>query len=239
MGVVSAGQPSPLGGASTITADNTAQTLPQAIENAPADLVRLPESVVKTLPQEIGPLETYLEAKFPLTEALPLPDIIYGGGVLVAVVVVQAIGVRLLTGHVDKRSQAIKQRPTLWRVDLLFGGAVFFMLALHLGSIIVWSAALVYGEIIPDWARAARFAALSYTTLGSDLVLPKEWQMLAPIVAISGMFTFAWTASALVSIVDQCNHLRRLAWDARRARREGVKGRPPTSPSAPTRPPSK
>ncbi|SBT05868.1 conserved membrane hypothetical protein [Candidatus Accumulibacter aalborgensis] len=235
MGVVSAAQPS--SGAATTTVDDSARTLPQAIESVPAELARFPQAVVKTVPQEIGPVETYLEAKLPLMEALPLPDLIYGGGVLVVVVVVQAIGVRLLTGHFDKRSEGIKQRPTLWRVDLLFGGAVFMMLALHLGSIVLWSAALVYGQIIPDWERAARFAALSYTTIGSDLTLPKEWHMLGPIIAISGMFTFAWTASVLVSIVDQCNHLRRSAWDALRARRAGVKhARPPTLPTAPTPP---
>lgn len=207
------------------------QVRPQAAESASDDLVRVPEPVIRTLPGELAPVEAYVEANLPIAKAMPLVDIVYGGGVLVAVVIVQAIGLRLLTGHVDKRAQDIAKRPALWRVDLLFGGAVFMLLGLHLGSVLLWSAAVVYGDVIPDWVQAARFAARSYTTIGSDHQVPEKWHMLAPIIAISGMFTFAWTASVLVSIVEQCNHLRRLAWDARRKKREATRGPRPT-PSA-------
>ncbi len=212
------------------------QVLPQAAEEASADIAKAPQSVLRTVPGELAPVEAYVEANLPITKAMPLVDIIYGGGVLVAVVIVQAIGLRLLTGHVDKRSQTIQKQPAVWRVELLFGGAVFMMLGLHLGSVLLWSAAVVYGGIIPDWVQAARFAARSYTTIGSDHAVPEEWHMLGPIIAISGMFTFAWTASVLVSIVSECNHLRRLAWDvvhARlHARQEAKKHAGPTAPPA-------
>lgn len=208
------------------------QALPRAAEKASADLARVPGSVIGTLPGELAPVEAYLEANLPIAKAMPLVDIVYGGGVLVVVVIVQAIGLRLLTGHVDKRAQTIGKRPALWRVDLLFGGSVFMLLGLHLGSVLLWSAAVVYGGVIPDWVQAARFAARSYTTIGSDHQVPEEWHMLGPIIAISGMFTFAWTASVLVSIVEQCNHLRRLAWDVRRKKREAMKGPRSTNPPA-------
>jgi hypothetical protein len=161
-----------------------------------------------------------------------LVDIVYGGGVLVAVV--DRAGDRPASADGPRRQALANhpaKRPALWRVDLLFGGAVFMLLGLHLGSVLLWSAAVVYGGVIPDWVQAARFAARSYTTIGSDHQVPEKWHMLAPIIAISGMFTFAWTASVLVSIVEQCNHLRRLAWDARRRKREATRGARPT-PSA-------
>ena len=199
-----------------------AQTLPQAAEKVPAELVNIPRTVVTALPGELAPVEAYIEAELPITKALPLPDLFYGGGVLVVVVILQAIGLRLLTAHFDKRARSIEQRPAWWSVDLLLGFAVFRMLGLHLASIILWSAAIVYGGIIPDWVMAARFAALSYTTLGSDVELPAEWNLLAPIIAISGMFTFAWTASVLVSIVGQCNQLRGVIREARQSRRKAI-----------------
>jgi hypothetical protein len=194
--------------------------LPKAVEKAPHELVKLPATVVKQLPVELGSTEAYVEAKLPMIEALPLPDIVFGGGVLVAVVILQAIGMRLLVGRFDKRAQRIEQRSGWWSVDLLLGFTVFRMLGLHLMSIILWSAALVYGGIIPEWAAAARFAAMSYTTLGPHRVLSDEWDMLSPIIAISGMFTFAWTASVLVNIVGKCNELRALAREARHHRRD-------------------
>jgi len=193
--------------------------LPKAVETAPHELAKLPAKVVQQLPGELASTETYIEAKLPMIEALPLPDLFYGGGVLVAVVILQAIGLRLLTGRFDKLAQRIAQRPAWWSADLLLGVTVFRMLGLHLMSIVLWSAALVYGGIIPGWAAAARFAALSYTTLGSHRILTDQWYMLSPIIAISGMFTFAWTASVLVSFVGKCNELRAAAREARHQRR--------------------
>ena len=201
-----------------------------AAKEAPAELANLPHTVAETLPHKLAPVEAYIEAKLPVMKALPLPDLFFGGGVLVAVVILQAIGMRLLTARFEKRAQAIQRRPAWWSVDLLLGFTVFRMLGLHLASIVLWSAALIYGGIIPEWGPASRFAALSYTTLGSDRVLSAEWQMLSPIIAISGMFTFAWTASVLVNIVGRCNELRgvvRAARQARQSRRAKKGGGPP------------
>jgi hypothetical protein len=54
--------------------------------------------------------------------------------------------------------------------------------------------------------------------------------MMGPIIAISGMFNFAWTASVLLSIVSPCNDLRRLAWEARHKRHEANHHIRPTVP---------
>jgi len=39
-------------------------------------------------------------------------------------------------------------------------------------------------------------------------VLPAAWNMLSPIIAISGLFTFGWTGSVLVGFVSSLNRLR-------------------------------
>ena len=42
----------------------------------------------------------------------------------------------------------------------------------------------------------------SYTTLGYGTVdLEAQWRNISPIIGISGLFTFAWTTSALVDVV--------------------------------------
>ena len=59
---------------------------------------------------------------------------------------------------------------------------------------------------------AGFFAANTYTTLGyGSVILPPPWKMLAPIMAISGLFTFGWTGSVLVDIVGRVNRLKDLA----------------------------
>jgi hypothetical protein len=72
----------------------------------------------------------------------------------------------------------------------------------------LWSAALVLGDIVANWERAAYFAANCYTALGEPFKPPDAWRIVPPIIAISGIFAFAWTASVLVNFVSRYNEIR-------------------------------
>lgn len=54
-----------------------------------------------------------------------------------------------------------------------------------------------------------------------NFVLSQKWQMLAPIIAISGLFTFGWTGSVLVDIVRRGNEIKDAAVAAK------LEARPP------------
>jgi Ion channel len=85
---------------------------------------------------------------------------------------------------------------------LLFGWAVFLMLSLHVGGCILWAYSLLYLGLIPHAYDAIYFCANAYTTLGFGSVdLGPHWRNISPVIGISGLFTFAWTTSALVSVV--------------------------------------
>lgn len=143
-----------------------------------------------------------------LSQALPLPDLVFGGSVLMLVIMFHAFWTRLITGAVLKRSQGIRSRGWIWHADLLFILSILSLLAVHLSEVLLWSTALVVGHIVNDWARAAYFAANCYTALGEPFSLPHAWRMVPPIIAISGIFTFAWTASVLVDFVSRYNDMR-------------------------------
>jgi hypothetical protein len=65
-------------------------------------------------------------------------------------------------------------------------------------------------------ANRGLFAGNTYTTVGyGDFVLPNGWRMLAPIIAMSGLFTFGWSGSVLVDFVQRINKLRDAAGAAR------------------------
>ena len=50
----------------------------------------------------------------------------------------------------------------------------------------------------------------AYTTLGEGAVsLPEPWLLIGPIIAMSGLFTFGWTASVLVGIMTEYGQLDR------------------------------
>ena len=143
-----------------------------------------------------------------LEQALPVPDLMLGGSVLVLIVMFHAFWIRIITNGFLNRIESARARTVPWFADLLLVVVVNLLLALHLSEVLIWSAGLILSGIIGDWAKAAYFAANSYTALGEPFDLPHTWRILAPIMAISGIFTFAWTASVLVNFVERYNQLR-------------------------------
>lgn len=152
----------------------------------------------------------------PLYEALPAADIMFGGTVLVIVIIVHALWVRSITTAFLNRAAAIKSLRSAWRADVLFIVMVICLLALHLTEVVMWSAALVWGGLVPDWSKAAYFAANCYTALGEPFSLPHEWRIVPPIIAMSGIFAFGWSASVFVNFVARYNELRASILAARR-----------------------
>ena len=144
-----------------------------------------------------------------LSAVIPAADLAFGGTMLIVIVLVHAAGVRTITNRVVTHWQIIMRRPTAWRADLLMSSAVFVLLTLHLLEMVIWAAALVYSGLVPDWRTAGFFAGNTYTTVGyGAFVLPAGWRMLAPIIAISGLFTFGWSGSVLVELVGRCQKIK-------------------------------
>ncbi len=66
----------------------------------------------------------------------------------------------------------------------------------------------MYGGLVDNWRVAGFFAANTHTTVGyGNFVLPDGWHMRAPIIAMSGLFTFGCTGSVLVEIVRRCQEV--------------------------------
>ena len=144
-----------------------------------------------------------------LTDVLPAADVLVGGVMLILIMLVHAAGVRATSNHVLRRSRVLLARPTKWRADVLMSSTVFMLLGLHLLEVFAWAATLVYSGLVPNWRVAGFFAGNTYTTVGyGTFILPDGWRMLAPIIAISGLFTFGWTGSVLVDLVGRCQKIK-------------------------------
>jgi hypothetical protein len=179
-----------LAAATTDKSPDVLQQIPGTLERGAADIADLP-------------LFEHLSA------VMPAADLLVGGAMLIFIVLVHAAGVRALTTHVLRRTQAIMQHPSRWQADLLMASIVFILLALHVLEIILWAALLAKSGLVPDWRAAGFFAGNTYTTVGyGNFVLPDGWRMLAPIIAISGLFTFGWSGSVLVDFVRRVNTVR-------------------------------
>ena len=82
------------------------------------------------------------------------------------------------------------------------------MLALHIVEILIWASALTIAGFIKHTSDAVYFCANAYTTLGmGSLDVGDQWRNISPIIGISGLFTFAWTTSALVDVVSSNGRL--------------------------------
>lgn len=199
--------------ASTIAAlaQNTAASRTSAAPAAPTTTIPAASTLdkeVATVEQVPGDIEQIPLLQH-ISDVMPAADLFFGASMLVAIVLVHAAGVRGVTNHVARRSALLLARPSMWRADLLMSMTVFLLLALHIVEIFIWAAALIYSGIVSDWRSAGFFAGNTYTTLGyGRFVLSGKWEMLAPIMAISGLFTFGWSASVLVDLVARCQKIK-------------------------------
>ena len=175
---------------------NAAVATPAATPPGVADIASRIESVQGTI--------TQLPIIQQINEVVPAADLLFGSLMLTFMILLHATFVHHLTSHVARRSAAIMQKPARWRASLLICGVVFSLLALHCFEIWIWAAALVRSGLVAEWRAAGFFAASAFTTVGfgSD-ILPLEWRMLGPIIAISGLFTFGWSGSVLVDLVGR------------------------------------
>ncbi len=144
-----------------------------------------------------------LLAKIP-DEYKPVAALGVGACMLVFLVILHGTGLHsILVFHTRRERRLRMGRPRLVAALLLFGFSVFLMLALHIVEFLVWAFALIQMGLIAHLNDAIYFCANAYTTLGyGNVDLGPHWRNVAPIMGISGLFTFAWTTSALVNVVS-------------------------------------
>lgn len=122
----------------------------------------------------------------------------------------------------SRRFSAMTPQTPRWQVNVLMSGTVAALVFIHIVEMLIWAAPFAAIGVIPDYRHAFIFVMEAYTTLGESVVtLPERYRGLGPIVAISGLFTFGWTGSALVYVMSQI--LRLEALRARHDARSGTR----------------
>jgi hypothetical protein len=101
-------------------------------------------------------------------------------------------GARRLLEHADH---------PFW-ASVRFGRSVLLMLVLHIVDMMIWATMLTRLGLVADSRASLYFTANSYTTLGyGGMPLGNGWRELGPMMAISGLFTFAWTTGVMFNVV--------------------------------------
>lgn len=149
-----------------------------------------------------------LLAKIP-DDLKPLAALGVGAVMLVFLVMFHGAGLHFILVLRRRRERRLRlERPHLVAAFLLFGWSVFLMLALHIVEFMMWAYTLTYLGLIARGYDAIYFCANAYTTLGyGNVDLEANWRLISPIIGISGLFTFAWTTSALIDLVSSQKRL--------------------------------
>jgi hypothetical protein len=142
-------------------------------------------------------------------ELKPLAALGIGAILLVVIVLLHGAGLHFMLVRRQRWERRLRRgRPYIFAVLVLFGWSVFLMLALHIAEFAIWAYALLYIGLIAHAYDALYFCANAYTTLGyGNVDVAEHWRNLSPIVGISGLFTMAWTTSALVGVVSSHRQL--------------------------------
>jgi hypothetical protein len=180
-----------------------------------------------------------LLAKIP-DEYKPIAALGIGALVLVFLALFHGLGLHWILFWQRRGERRLRVgQPRLVDASFLFGWSVFLMLVLHIVEILIWAFALNSAGLIVHAYDAIYFCANCYTTLGMGKVdVEEHWRLINSIIGISGLFTFAWTTSALVDVVASNRRLldrleeereqemrmrfalRKKQWDALRTERD-------------------
>ncbi|HEY1453538.1 MAG TPA: hypothetical protein VGF57_08760 [Roseiarcus sp.] len=96
----------------------------------------------------------------------------------------------------------------IWMNLTFIMAAILLAFAGHLAEIVLWAFALGATGAVADIGAAVYSSAGSYTTSGSDIVLPPQWRLLAPLEAVDGMLMFGVSTAFIFAVVNRLIHAR-------------------------------
>jgi len=91
----------------------------------------------------------------------------------------------------------------IWVNMTFIMGATLIALAGHLLEIALWAFALDVCGAVADVTAAIYSSAGSYTTSGSDIVLPPRWKLLGPFEAVAGMLMFGISTASIFAVIQR------------------------------------
>ena len=119
--------------------------------------------------------------------------------------------------HDDGISGSVVHRPALddalatlepgdvlvvWKLDRLGRSLA------HLIEITLWAIFYLVAGVMPDFATASYFSAVTYATIGyGDVVPPEGWRLLAAMEGLAGILMCAWSGGSIFAIVSRLQNV--------------------------------
>ena len=152
-----------------------------------------------------------------IATSLDLPGYLLGATMLVVVMVFHGLALLQISKRYEVKKFLFLAEKKYSAVAYCFYVSVFCLFLTHIAEILIWGFALYAFKLLPALGESILFAGSTYTAMGfMEDILPYGWKMLAVIIAFSGMFAFAWTASVMISMTKNFRqaytkiHMRKL-----------------------------
>ena len=129
-----------------------------------------------------------------------LQPILIAAGLVAVTVAVHAAGFGLVLTSLVKRHVA--PPATFWPITWLLVRLAWLLMFIHVVEISVWALFYRWQRCLPDLETAFYFSGVTYTTLGyGDVVLPREWRLLAPLEGLTGILMCGLSAGLFFATV--------------------------------------
>ncbi|MBU3550232.1 hypothetical protein [Polynucleobacter sp. MWH-Berg-3C6] len=136
-----------------------------------------------------------------IATSLDLPSYFLGAIMLLLVMIFHGLVLLQIAKRYEVKSFLYLAEKKYSEVGLCFYISIFCLFLTHIAEIIIWGIALYAFKLVPALGQSILFSGSTYTAMGfMEDILPEGWKMLAVIIAFSGMFAFAWTASVMISM---------------------------------------
>lgn len=137
---------------------------------------------------------------------------------------------RIITRFELRESSLVDKKKYTTLIIEVYNALSLFALS-HMAGVLIWAATLYIFQLIDAPINAILFAGSCYLTLGfvGDL-LPNGWKILALFISFSGLFSIAWTTSAMVGLTDSLKNawLKRKQMADEKARNHKLRHKPST-----------
>jgi hypothetical protein len=149
-------------------------------------------------------------ARVDTTETNPLVEVAFSTLLLVGIIIFHGATMRGITRRFNAAWVRVTAVTPRWRVSFLLSSAIAAMAATHLVETFLWALPLFGLGMLSSLRDCYFFVLESYTTLGGgNISLPDQWRLVGPMIGMSGIFTFGWTGSVLVTIMNEIGKLDR------------------------------
>jgi hypothetical protein len=129
-----------------------------------------------------------------------LQHLLIAAALVAVTVAVHAAGFGLVLSVLVKRHDA--SPTTFWPITWLLVRLAWLLILIHVVEISVWALFYRWQQCLPDAESAFYFSGVTYTTLGyGDVVLPREWRILAPVEGLTGILMCGLSAGLFFAIV--------------------------------------